>query len=347
MRGTKKDAEALLVQLLHQRDTGIDQLPGKQTVGQFLERWLTLYARARVAPKTYERYEEVVRLQLFPAIGGIPLSKLRPLHIQQAYNRVLEKGLSPQTALHCHHVLHHALKHALRWQLIPRNPADSVEPPRPRKREVEVPGADAVKRLLTAAESTPYGALVHLAIMTGLRLGELLGLKWEDVELETGVLHVRRTAQWLPRQGTIFREPKTHRSRRPVALDRATVTVVREHRRRQLEEKLGLGPAYRDHGLVFATSVGTPIAPSNLRRAWHRILAEAGVDRVRFHDLRHAHATLLLVQGIHPKVVSERLGHWQVNITLDTYSHVLPHLQTQAAEALARLLASGEDEGLR
>ena len=341
VKGSKREAEALLVHLLHQRDTGIDVAPERITVGQYLERWLKDYAEANVAPNTKRRYAELLRLHVVPTLGGLPLAKLRPLHIQQCYASVLAKGLSSRTALHCHRVLREALQHALKWQLIARNPADAVEPPRYQRHEMLALGPEEVQRLLRAAEDTPYGALVSLAVMTGLRQGELLGLRWQDVDLRADILYVRQTAQRLPGEGITFRPPKTHRSARPVALSPVTIEVLREHRRRQLEQRLLVGAVYEDYGLVFATPLGTPIDSGNLRKAWQRIVKAAGLDHVRFHDLRHAHATLLLQQGVHPKVVSERLGHAGVAITLDTYSHVLPGLQAEAVANLDRVLDLG------
>jgi integrase len=341
VKGTKKEAEALLVGLLHQRDTGIDAPPGKLIVGEYLKRWLVEYARPNTAPKTFRRYEQIVRVHLLPSLGSIPLTKLRPLHIQQVYAQVREKGLSARTALHCHRVLREALQHALRWQLIGRNPADSVEPPRPMRHEIAALSPDDAQRILEVSEATPYGNLVHLALMTGLRQGELLGLRWQDVDLEASVLHVRQTCQWLSGEGFIFRQPKTYRGTRPVALSRATVERLRQHRRRQLEERLAAGPAYEDNDLVFANAMGAPVHPTNLRRAWLAVAREAGLGHLRFHDLRHAHASLLLQQGVHPKIVSERLGHSGVGITLDIYSHVVPNLQAQAADGLDGLLSRG------
>ena len=340
VKGTKRDAEALLVQFLHQRENGIDAPPGRLTVAEYLQRWLSVYAQPNTAPKTFRRYEQIVRVHLLPVIGGTPLTKLRPLQIQGVYTQVLEKGVSARTALHCHRVLREALQHALKWQLIARNPADSVQPPRPQRYEIAAMGPDEVKRLLAAADETRYGDLIHLAALSGLRQGELMGLRWQDVDLEAGILHIRQTCQWLPRQGFIFRQPKTYRSARPVALSPASAQRLRQHRLRQLEERLAAGPAYQDGGLVFANALGAPLHPTNLRRTWLRIADRAGLPRLRFHDLRHAHASLLLQQGVHPKIVSERLGHSTVGITLDTYSHVLPGLQAQAANGLDALLAN-------
>jgi len=332
VRGSKKDAQALEAQLLHQRDTGIDQ-PGKIAVGEFLERWLEDYAKPNTAPRTYERYRQLVRLHLIPALGALPLGKLRPAHIQAAYARVLA-ARSPQTVLHCHRVLKEALGHAVKWQLLARNPADAVDPPRPARYEIPAIGPDALRRLL--AQDSPYAALIHLAASTGLRQGELLGLRWQDVDLERGVVHVRQSLQRVNGSLT-FRTPKTHHSRRAVALGPSVVETLRRHRLQRLQEHLSLG---HDLGLVFATPLGTPIDPSNFRRAWQRIVRSANVGHVRFHDLRHAHASLLLAQGVHPKIVSERLGHSSIGITLDTYSHVLPGLQAQVAAQFDALLGA-------
>ena len=341
VKGAKKEAQALLVRLLHQRDTGIDAPPGKLTVGEYLKRWLIEYARPNTAPKTFRRYEQIVRVHLLPTLTGIPLTKLRPLHIQQVYTQIREEGLSARTALYCHRVVREALQHAVKWQLLARNPADAVEPPRPDRHEIRIPNSEEAGRLLEVAAATPYGTLIYLAMMTGLRRGELLGLRWQDVDLEASVLHVRQTCQWLPREGFIFRQPKTYRSTRPVALSPNTVERLRHHRRREQEQRLRMGPAYKDNGLVFAGGLGAPIHQSSLRNAWLQIVDKADLGHLRFHDLRHAHASLLLKRGVHPKIVSERLGHSGISITMDTYSHVMPGLQVEAVAQLDGLVKGG------
>ena len=177
-----------------------------------------------------------------------------------------------------------------------------------------------------------------MALLTGLRLGELLGLRWQDVDFDQAVLRVQQTCQWMPRQGFIFRQPKSYRSVRPVALSPDTVERLRQCRVKLLEERLAAGTAYEDRNLVFANALGAPIHTSTLRGAWLRMLKKAGLDHIRFHDLRHAHVRLLVAQGVYPKIVSEHLGHATVGITLDTYSHVLPGLQREAAAGLDAFL---------
>jgi integrase len=307
-------------------------------VAEYLQQWLDAYVRPNTAPKTYRRYEQLIRVHVIPALGNVPLTKLRPLHIQETYTNVVRSGRSPRTALHCHRVLREALQHAVKWQLLARNPADGVEAPRPQRYEIAALRPDAVQELLASAEQTKFGAMIHTAVATGLRLGELTGLRWQDVDLEGGVLAVRQTCQWLSREGFIYRQPKSYRSARPVALSPGTVNRLRRHRLEQLEERVALGPGYVDADLVFADDVGAPLHPSTVRKAWLGIAASAGMPALRFHDLRHAHASLLLGQGVHPKIVSERLGHSTVGITLDVYSHVTPGLQTQAAKDFDRVL---------
>lgn len=176
--------------------------------------------------------------------------------------------------------------------------------------------------------------------MTGARRGELLGLTWQDVDLDAGMLRIRQAANWLPGRGFVLSQPKTHRSRRPIALAAPTVDVLKEHRRRQVEQRLAFG-GWPDHDLVFTNETGGPLDPANLRRAWLDVVRTAGVGHVRLHDLRHACATLMLTQGVHPRVVAERLGHADTATTMNIYSHVLPHLQEEAAIGLERLLSNG------
>jgi len=346
VRGTKRDAEAFLVQVLHERDTGVERPIGRVSVAAYLDRWLEDYGRTNLAPKTLATYRDVVRVHLTPTLGSLELVALRPTHIQSMYSRMLVSGrrdgrggLAARSVVRYHQILHAALHQAVRWQLLVRNPADAVEPPRAPRRELRATTGEQARAVMAAADATPYGSFVRLALLTGMRRGELLGLRWADVDFDGGALAVQQTAQRIAGLGIVFRQPKTRLSRRSVAISSDAVALLRRHRRQQVETRLLAGAAYRDRDLVFATALGTPIEPGNLRRSWLGITRAAGLPGLRVHDLRHAHATLMLAQGVHPKVVSERLGHASVNITLDTYSHVLPGLQAAAAEALDAVLA--------
>ncbi len=348
VEGTKRRAQNELNDLLSKLQRGEYVPPSRMTVAEYLDRWLADYARVKVAAKTYERYAEIVRVHLTPALGHHPLPRLQPLHIQACYSDALQRGrrngrggLSPQTVLHHHRVLREALQQAVRWQLLARNPADAVEPPRGQRRETEVFDQGEVGRLLEVAGGTRLAVPVLLAVTTGLRRGELLGLRWQDVDLDGGKLAVRQSLEQT-KAGLAFKQPKTQKGRRVVTLPPMTTDALRRHKAEQAKERLLLGPAYCDHGLVLAQADGQPFNPDKVTRAFKRLALKAGVRPLSLHKVRHTHATLLLGANVHPKVVSERLGHATVGITLDTYSHVLPNLQEEAARKIDALLAGGE-----
>lgn len=343
---TRREGEREEAKLRHEVAEGLDLEPTRITVAEYLSRWLGT-VRPNLAPATYRRYEDLLRLHVMPYVGAVVLSKLRPLHVQQMYTRLQDgisadgRSLAPRTRLHVHRALSTALAQAVRWQIISRNVCEAVDPPQAPRAEIEALRPEKARRLLEVAEAenSIWGDAVVLALQTGLRQGELLGLRWQDVDAERSRLTVYQTLQYLPGEGMAFRQPKTNRSGRTIPLGTTAVEALSRVRRRQLKKRLALGAAYKDLGLVFTTALGTPIGANNLRRAFRRIVARAEVGPLRFHDLRHAHATLLLARGVHPKVVSERLGHASIAITLDTYSHVLPSLQEEATRDLDAWLA--------
>jgi integrase len=348
VKGKRRDAERVLAEEIHQRNTGIDVAHGKLTVKQYLNRWLTDYAATNVSPATLVRYEGIVANHLLPAIGRIQLSDLRPAHIQRAYAGALSPGgrkdrragaLSARTVLQHHRVLREALAHAVRWQLIARNPADAVATPKPARHEMRVLDRREAWSLLDSCAQNPLHCLIYMALVTGARLGELLALRWCDIDGTTGTIRVTRTAQRMPGKGIVFHAPKTHRSIRPIALSPVALRVLKTHRTAQAEHRLAMGSDYVDQDLIFATALGTPLDGTNVTRNFQRLARDADLGHVRFHDLRHSAATLMLAAGTNPKIVSERLGHATVNITLDTYSHVLPDMQREAALAIDQLLA--------
>ena len=337
VHGAKRDAQRELADLLSSLNKGDYVEPSRMKVSEYLDRWLSEYAKLNVSPKTYERYTDIISRNIKPALGEYHLSKLRPLHIQSFYTDALTQGrkdgrggLSAQTVLHFHRVLRKALQQAVKWQLLARNPTEAVEPPRPQRKEMQVVDEAGTARLLQAVEGARLYMPVLLAVMTGMRRGEILALRWQDTDLEKGQVAVRRSLEQT-RDGLRFKQPKTGKGMRSVALPGIAIQVLRRHKTEQAQERLKLGPAYEDNDLVSPRPDGSPWPPDSLSTAFASLIRRSDLPRIRFHDLRHSHATQLLRHGIHPKVVSERLGHSKVGITLDTYSHVLPGMQEEAA----------------
>lgn len=330
-----KDVEKKLNEARGDAARGLVFDDGDLTLGKYLDRWLLDSVRGTVRTTTLERYAELVRLHIKPVVGRVKLKNLSPAHVQGLYRDRLDTGLSPATVHKIHIVLHKALKQAVRWNMVPRNVTEAVTPPRPTPDEIRPLDTSQVAALLSGASGDRLEALYVLAVTTGARQGELLALKWEDLDLERKTLRIRRT---LTRsKGTMtLGEPKTKKSRRTVPLTARAVTALKIHRKLQLEERMRLADLYKDRGLVFANEVGNITNPSNLRqRSFTKLLKLAGLpDTTRFHDLRHTCATLLLSRGQHPKLVQELLGHANIAITLDTYSHVLPGMGDGLADAM-------------
>jgi integrase len=297
---------------------------------EYLERWLADSVRDTVRATTYESYAYLVRTYIVPSLGRIKLKALTPAHVQRFYREKLDSGLAPRTVQYLHTLLRKALKQAVKWGLIPRNMTDAVDAPRPAKKETKYFSFEQVKAFLKVALEDRFWALYVLAFSTGLRRGELLGLRWEDLDLERGVLRVRRS---LTPDGKSYNQPKSGKGRRSVQLTTGAVEALERHKMKQDQEKACLGSLWQEQGLVFPSSIGTPFNPSNLP-----LLRRAGLPEIRFHDLRHTFATLMFSNGEHPKIVQEILGHAQITLTLDTYSHVLPSMQDGAVSRLGELL---------
>jgi integrase len=327
-----------LTAALKKRDDGLPIVTGRRTVGKFLHEWLEAI-RPSIRERTWVRYEQYVRLHLVPVLGKTSLERLTPQQLQRLYNDRLASGLSPTTVHHLHATIHKALAQAVRWNLVGRNVADLVDPPRIAGFEMKTLSPEQARALLGAAEGDRLEALYVLAITTGMRQGELLGLRWRDVDLDAGSVQIRGSMQ-ATSEGLQIAAPKTPGSRRHVLLSEQPREALRRHRVKQAAERLRMGEAWDDHDLVFANQVGRPIPAGNLlRRSFEPLLKKASLPRMRFHDLRHTSATLLLGEGIHPKIVSEMLGHTRISTTLDLYSHVTPTMQRQAAEAFEVILS--------
>lgn len=338
VHGTLRQAEKELAKIVREIDTGAFCDAARISVGEYLDRWLEDYGRHKLAARSLERYQSIVTQHMRPAIGCITLGKLRPAHIQNLYGVWLTEGLSPSTVQKHHAVLHAALDSAVRLQMLPSNPTDAVDVPKARRREMQALDELQTAELLQAAKGKPLYAPVFVAVSTGLRRGELLGLRWQDVDLDAGALSVVRTIEEVGGQIT-FKDPKTPKSRRRVSLGPSVIEVLRQLHKEHAETRLLCGSGYNPDGLVFVDADGAPWRPLRLTDSFGRLAKRAGFPRLRLHDLRHTHATQLLRAGVHVKVVSERLGHANISTTLDTYSHVLPGMQEDAVALHDAVLA--------
>ena len=355
VKGTKKDAEKRLAELLHQLDNGTFMKPGKTALGEFLERWLKEYAWSNLAPRTAEGYQSIIHRHLIPSLGNIPLTQLKPEHLQRYYSEKLAGGrcdgkgaLNPTTVSHHHTCLHRALKMALKWGLISRNPADAVTPPRPQRSEIHTMTEDDITRFLEAAKATPYYVLFYEALFTGMRRSELLALRWCDVDLLLCQAHITRTLHHLRTGEIVIRAPKSAKGRRMVMLSPSAALLLQEHRDKQEAQRAMLGIPLKDDDLVFSDLEGKPLLPDTVSHVWAKLVKRTGLEGIRFHDARHSHASLMLKQGVHPKVVQERLGHATISTTLDLYSHVAPGLQEAAAAGFDKMvLPRRENEAVK
>jgi len=336
---TRADVAEKLAKALSDRSSGLVFDAGTLTLSEYLDRWLSHSVHGSVRQRTFERYEEIARVHIKPTLGRMKLKALTPTHVRGLYREKLDDGLSPRTVQYIHTTLRKALKEAVQDGLIPRNAADAVKAPRPSKKEINPLTPEQARAFLEAAGGDRFEALYVLAIHCGLREGEILGLKWDDLDLEAGKLSVRRTLSETKEVGRIFEPPKNGKGRN-VTLTPGAIETLRAHLQRQLAEIEGAGDRYQDQGLVFPSRMGTSMNAKNLTaRSFKPLLVKAGLpSSVRLHDLRHTCATLLLGKGVHPKIVQELLGHATIAITLDTYSHVLPNMQGEAVAAMESAL---------
>lgn len=307
------------------------------TLAEYLEYWLYQSVKPRVRPLTFAGYSVNVRKHLVPALGRIRLDRLTPQNVQEMINGRLAAGFSPKTVAYAHQVLRTALELAKRWDLIDRNVASMVDPPRRERPKIHPLDPSQARRFLDSIRGHRLEALYSVALAMGLRQGEALGLLWEDVDLAASTLTVRHQLQRIDGRLALV-EPKTERSRRAIAIPPSVIERLREHEARQLAEKLWAGSKWIDRGLVFTNRIGGPLQARRVIEDFHKTLVAAGMHRIRFHDLRHSCATLLLVQGVSPRVVMDILGHSEIAMTMDIYSHVVPELQREAASKMESLI---------
>lgn len=334
---TRSEVAVKLRELLRSAEEGSLPEPGRTTVAQFLDRWLSDVAAPRLRAKTVLSYRQVIRLHITPHIGHVVLQKLTPQQVQAWMAEVGKGHVSPRTVGYARSVLRSALTQAVRWGVVQRNVATLVDPPRVVRPEIRPLDEAQARSLLKVAGGHRLHALFAVAVALGLRQGEALGLQWSDVDYETQTIHVRRALQRIG-PGWQLVEPKSTRSRRSIAMPGVVTDALRAHKVRQLEDRLVAGSEWQEHGFVFTSRTGTPLEGRNVSRVLATLLKEASLPSIRFHDLRHTAATLLLAMGVDPRTIMETLGHSQISLTLNTYSHVLPAMQREAAKRMDRAL---------
>jgi integrase len=328
VRGTRKQAEAELARLVTERDQGVDLKPKQATFAELAQRWRDSHY-PDLSCSAVETYESHLRIHILPVLGKLRIQDIRPLDVEAVKHNVVKAGRSQKLALNVFRTTSLILKQAVRWQLLSRNPADAVEPPKARKFVPNTPSPKQLEVILEVADQTPYGPVARLAVLTGARQSELLHLAWSDVQWE--------------QQALIIKGTKTERSFRSIELGDLALALLREHRGRELEKRLKLGPGATcggDSATIFTNLVGNPMDAGGLKRTWRRILRDANAGHVRFHDLRHASATYMLAAGAPLVAVSARLGHTRTSTTTDIYAHVLPGMGREAADLLDSLMVN-------
>ncbi len=344
--GRKPAAEQEMANIIRELEQGTYIQPEKTTVAEYLKYWIENYAATNLAPSTYASYERIVSSHISVELGHVELQKLLPTHIQSYYTKKLQEGrrdkkggLSARTVQYHHRVLRESLQHALKWQMIHRNPADATEPPKPEKPSIHPLTPEQLDKLLEVAEGHRDKWLIMFAAYSGMRQGEILALKWSAVDADgkEPFARVQQTVGYINGKGFVFRPiGKSKKSLREITLPDMAVTALKQQKKLQAADKLSTPPTqtYEDSGLIFTTNRGKPLDPSGLTRRFKALAVKAGSPDARFHDLRHGFATMLLSQGVHPKVVQEILGHETISITMDTYSHVIKGMQKEAMQKI-------------
>jgi integrase len=341
VRGTRRQAQARLTELLSESARGITADPSKESLAAFLTRW-DAWASTNLSGKTLERYRGLITHQILPVLGAISVQRLRPVHLQEAYAKLLQGGgitgkpLSSRTVGHVHRLLHRALGHATTWGILLQNPASVVSPPRVHAKEIEIIRDDEVRIVLEALRGQPLRMIAVLALATGMRRGELLGLRYRDIDLEAGKIRIERTLEQT-RTGLRFKAPKTRHGRRTITIPACVVEELRVHRLAQQKQRLALGLGREGpDDLLFTAADGEPMKPNVVTNEWLRATAAVGRS-VGLHALRHTHASSLIHDRVDIVTVSRRLGHASPEITLRVYAHLLHDTDdrtTQAVEAM-------------
>lgn len=336
---TKREGQDWLRRRLEKIDNGLTYEGAQVTLKRFMNDWL-LSIEPSIRYNTFKQYRQITNQHIQPVLGEIKLSDLKPDHIQQLYNRMVRNGTGLRTVQITHSVIHRVLVHAVKLGLISRNLDQSTTPPKPKHQEMKFWDENQAQRFLLTAKlnNDLFYTLYHLAIATGMRQGKLLGVRWADMELEKGILHVQRQLTKKKGGGYEFTTPKTKAGKREIGLGTATVAILKEHRQKQFELMGIKGEQWHEQDLMFPSQTGMPLDRDNLRKHFKRLLKNSGLPRIRFHDLRHTAASLMLNNGVPVIVVSRRLGHARPSITLDIYGHLIPSKQQEIASLMDQLL---------
>ena len=342
---TKKDAEKALAEIINKLEKGVYYESQNMILTYYLNKWLNDFIKNNFAINTYYSYLNVINRYITPNIGDIELLKLKPLHIQSLYNHMLnDLNLSSSTINICHSILHSALKQAIKWELLNSNPVDGVKPPKKERVKFNILNAVEVNSLLKTIKNTSFYLPVLLAVTTGMRRSEILALKWNNVNLDKGLIFIENQIRFTSKNTFELIPCKTHNSERTILMLPYTIPLLKDHKKNQLEKKLALGNNYHDFNFICAKDTGYPYNPKYISSKFYDLIrrrnSKYNIPIIRFHDLRHTHATLLIEQGINPKIIAERLGHKSIRTTLDTYSHVLPNMQQEAAIKLNNVFDS-------
>lgn len=344
VKGNKKDAEKFLTEKLIELDTGLLIDTKKMKYSEYLDYWLKEICIKNLKSTTLDGYKHNIENHIKPIIGNIYLDKLTPLHLQNLYSNRLESGrlkkeggLSKKSVLTIHRIIHRSLEQAVKWQLIPRNIADSVEPPKPQKYKASFLNEKDINKLIDISKDTKLYIPILIAIYTGMRRGEILGLKWENVDFEKGIIEIKQ-ALYSTKNGLEFTTPKTETSNRNICIPDFLINELKKYRIKQNKNKLKYGNLYVDTGVVCSLENGDVINPKNFSRDFHKLLENNNLPLIRFHDLRHTHASLLVKLGVQPKIISNRLGHSNIAITMDLYSHVYIESDKSVANMFEKML---------
>lgn len=335
---TKTEAKKELLKIKNQVDDGSYFKESTEDFSMFMERWFNTSYKRTVEITTAKSREYVIRNHIMKYFQHKKINEITTFDIDSFYVDKLDSGYSGAYIRQMHNLLNQAFDQAVRWSLIKVNPVKNAKPPKVKSEEKITWTVDEVNRFLNLIKDSSMEIPYLLAIFTGMRRGEVLGLKWDDVDFENKKIRIKRSLCFVSGKGLIFKEPKTKKSKRQISISQHVVNVLKKHKQKQEFQKEKLGVQYQDNNLIVCTDDGKPLDPRNLLRQFYRLIEEANVPRISFHDLRHTHATILMQQGENPKVVSERLGHSRVGITLDLYSHVSDDLQEQAAEKFENAL---------